>query len=176
MKRGFIRPNKTAHELLTILKNFEDHGVPIQNVVINSTFDEFLSGVNNGDIIIIDSYTEIFGGLNEMLTYLVEFFERGITVESYDELSICLESSNIDVFRAVLLLGAKVKASRTIQGIAKARASGVKLGRPFGTTKTNKKVQQVDHLHKTRGFSISKACQEVGCNPRTYYRHISDQK
>lgn len=174
MKRGFIQPNKTTQELFTILKNFEEHGVPIQNITINSTFDEFLNSVNNGDVIIVDSYTEIFGGLNEMLTRLVEFFERGITIESYDELSICLESNNIAVFKTILLLGAKVKASRTIQGIAKARESGVKLGRPFGTTKANSKVQQVDLLHKTQGLSISKACKEVGCNPRTYYRHTRE--
>lgn len=174
MKRGFIQPNKPAQVLFTILKNFEQHGVLIENVNINSTFAEFLKSVDNGDVVVVDSYTEIFVGLTEILTRLVEFYERDITIESCNERSICLTPDNIDIFKTILQVGAKVKTFKTIQGITKARESGVKLGRPFGISKVNKKVSEAYHLHKTSGLSISKACKEVGCNTRTYYRHIRD--
>lgn len=63
-----------------------------------------------------------------MLSRLVELFELDITIESYNGTSICLDSTHIDIFKNILLIGAKVKAFRTRNGVNKARENGVKLG------------------------------------------------
>lgn len=174
MKRGFIQPGKTAAELIRIFKHLEESDVIADNITINSSFDEFVKNVNDGDTVVIDSYIDIFGGLNDMLMRLIELSQRGVIIESFNEPLLKLTANNIDIFKALLSIGIKVKASSTVRGLNKARESGVKLGRPLGTTKADKKVKDANRLHREQGLSITKACKIVGCQPRTYYRHIKN--
>lgn len=173
MKRGYIQPGKSASELMRIIKQFEQLDVSIGNITLNLSFDEFVKTVDNGDDIVVDSYTEIFGGLTDMLSRLIELSERGVRVESCSESSLFFDTENINMIKVVLSISNKVKAFRTQKGLNRARLNGVKLGRPLGATKISMKVAQVSKLCQTKGMSISKACKEVGCNPRTYYRHTS---
>lgn len=176
MKRGYIQPGKSASELIRIIKQFEHHGVPINNVTINISFEEFIKTAGSGDIIIVDSYTEIFGSLTEIMSYMIELSEQHLKIESCTELSLPFHPDNIEVLKAILTVSNKVRAFKTKEGLDKARSNGVKLGRPFGSTRVTIKVAQVNKLCRTQGMSISKACQEVGCNPRTYYRHTTTNK
>lgn len=176
MKLGYIQPGKPASELIRIIKQFEHLGVPINNVTINVSFEEFIKTASSGDIIIVDSYTEIFGGLTEIMSYLIELSEQHLKIESCTESSLPFHPDNIEILKAILTISNKVRAFKTREGLNKARLNGVKLGRPFGTTKVTMKVAMVNKLCQTQGMSISKACQKVGCNTRTYYRHITANK
>ncbi|MEG2760900.1 MAG: hypothetical protein RR921_06150 [Mucinivorans sp.] len=69
--------------------------------------------------------------------------------------------------------GKRIRASRTRIGLLRAKAEGKTLGRPVGTTKMAGKVGAIAKLRKESKISISKACEIVDCNPRTYYRHAT---
>lgn len=171
MKRGFIEQSKTAIELMRICKQFEQNDVLIDNISINISFEEFMTSVGSGDVIVIDSYTEIFGGFTDMLSRLIYLAEHGISIEPCCDPALHLDSNYVNVLKTILVIGSKVKTSRTLSGINRARQNGVKLGRPFGSTKVHEKVALVNKLCKVQGLSISKACREANCNPRTYYRY-----
>lgn len=172
MKQGFIQPNKSAAELMRLFKQFEAFDVLVNDIAINLPFDEFLKRVDSGDVVVVDSYAEVFGSLSGMLSCLIELFERGIMVESCHERSLCLDAKSVEILKTILSVGNKVMAHKTQEGLHKARLNGVKLGRPVGTLKVSAKVAQVANLCRTQGLSVSKACKEVGCNPRTYYRYV----
>lgn len=171
MKHGYINQGLSTTELMLLIDVFKSHDVLIENMTINQTFDEFCSSRTAGDTIVVESYTNIFGSLTELLTRVKEFLSQGITIESISE-HIVFSEQLIAVTEVFQGLDVKLRSQTTRKGLVKARKNGVKLGRPIGTTTAGNKVKEVNRLIASTNISVAKACAIVGCLPRTYYRHL----
>lgn len=171
MKRGFIKQMSSAKELYKRMQLFANAGVAIENITIDTDFEQFSKTVIPGDTIVFDSYTSIFNSLTNFFNASIKLVERGVALESLSEPNIRVNAETIDMFRALSTLGASLRKKITMRGLSKALSEGKKLGRPVGSTKFHSQILQINELCDKMHLSVAEACRRVGCLPRTYYRH-----
>lgn len=176
MKKGFIATLNSVVEFRDIVKMFEQKGVDAENVVINTSFEEFSQSLSSGDIVVIRSYADVFASLSYFFTKYIELSHRGIAIESIQEPSIDISPANVKLVKLLSDVGTSIRTNSTQKGLMKAKSEGKKLGRPFGSTKLDGKIREVDKLRKDAKMSVAKACKIVGCEPRTYYRYYEKQR
>lgn len=176
MVRGFIKPNSSVIEVISLIEKLKQNGVSLENISINQTFTEFCSEVTNGDTLIIESFTDVFSSLTELFTTLIDFNERKISLTSLNEPDLVIKEEQTALIETLHKIGGKLRAARTKRGLTNAKAQGKKLGRPFGSTKVDSKVSAATKLTKTSNMSIEKACEIAGCTVKSYYRHVGKKK
>lgn len=171
MKKGFIAAFGSVVELKEIITLMEQYGVDNKNIVINQNFEEFTNSLQSGDVVVIPSYADVFMSLPYFLTKYIELSSHGIAIESVMEPSIDISAQNIALIKLLSELGTSIRISSTQRGLTKAKSEGKKLGRPYGSTKLDNEIKEVERLKKETNLSVLKACKIVGCEPRTYYRY-----
>lgn len=171
MKYGYIGKINSAKEFQEYILLFEQREVPLDNVVINLSFDEFTSSLGDGDTVVVCSYIGTFASLGTYLTTAIELLGKGITIESLLEPNVCINCSNSDIMRELNTLSRRLRSTSSIKSINKLKEAGKRVGRPCGSTsEQQKKVAQVEKLCRQFGITITAACKQVGCNMKTYYR------
>lgn len=171
MKYGYVSKIDSAKEFQHYIVLFEQRGVVLDNIMISSDFDGFLTSLAEGDTVIILSYIGVFASLSAYLTAVVELLERGITIESLQQPNIRINHSNGNLIRELNTLNRQLHSCSSLKGMTKSKTEGKKLGRPCGSSKKlQKKVEQVEKLRKESNISVTAACKLVECNVKTYYR------
>lgn len=171
MKYGYIGKINSAKEFQKYILLFEQQEVPLDNVVVNLSFDEFIAPLNDGDTAVVCSYVGLFPSLVSYLTTAIELMERGIIIESLLEPNVCLNSYNSDLIRELNMLNRQLRSTSSLKSIHKLMNEGKKVGRPRGSSlELKKKVAHIDKLRKESNISVVAACKQVGCNLKTYYR------
>ncbi|MEG1612346.1 MAG: hypothetical protein RR318_07000 [Alistipes sp.] len=146
-------------------------GIPADCISINKPFNEFLTTVHDKDYILVNSLN-FLNGITELMTTTKALAMRNIRLESLTEKWYNNSPEIITTLQGICDLITQIRTNRSQISLAKAKAAGKKLGRPVGTVKIANKVTAVNKLRQESGFSVVKACAAVGCNPRSYYRHI----
>lgn len=176
MKYGYIGQIGLAQEFNHHVTLFKQNGVTLDNMVINIAFDEFIESMKDGDTVVVYSYVGPFTSLHSYMTTATEMLERGVMIESIQEPDICINSSNCGLISQLNALNRKLRYSSSIKIINKLKQEGKRIGRPRGTSPDLlQKVAQVEILHSESDISIVKACKQVGCSLKTYYR-LKDKK
>lgn len=171
MKYGYIGTIHSAKEFQENIALFEQQGIPLDNVSINTSFDEFVASLTEGDTAVVYSYTGLFTSLDTYLTAVIELAERGVVIKSLKEPNISVTDSNRAFVGELYALGRQLRSASSLKNVNKLKNEGRRVGRPAGTTSdTLEKVAQIDKLCKQSGISVTKACKMVSCQPRTYYR------
>lgn len=152
MKRGFVIPNATTIELMELIEQLKSRGVPLEHITVHQPFEDFIREVQPGDSITVQSFTDISGSLNHLFTLIIDLHKRDITIESIQEPYLNTSDVSIEMMISLCDLCTQLRTIRTKRGMSK--------------------VQEVIRLRKKSSISIAKACEIVGCQPRTYYRHM----
>lgn len=172
MIKAYINQKRTASKFQSAIKTFQDYGVLEENISISTSLEDVAKTLGNGDSLVVMSYTEICTSLGDLYSKIISLAKMGVTLRSIEEPDIAISIDQINMVRSLSELDTNLRAIRTKQGLCKAKEKGVKLGRPKGSTKANKKVEEVLRLRKELSVTIAKACQIAGCQPRTYYRNL----
>lgn len=171
MKHGYISKVNSAKEFQEHLKMFEHRGVPLDNVVVNVNFDEYIASLKDGDTVVVCSYVGLFPSLGAFLTTVVKLMGNGIAIESLFEPNLVVDTSSYELIRQLSILSRTISSTSSIISINKSRNEGKKLGRPSGSGAIiRKKVAQAEKLCKESNITIAAACRMVDCNQKTYYR------
>lgn len=175
MKYGYVSRIDSAKEFQNYILLFEQRGVILDNIVINSDFDSFITSLVKGDTVVVFSYIGVFASLSAYLTTVIELLERGITIESLQQPNISINCSNEDLIRELNALNQQLRSSSSLKGMTKSRTEGKRLGRPRGSSlELRKKVVQVEKLCRESNLTVVAACKLTGCNMKTYYRLKKD--
>lgn len=172
MRRGFIKQVASAKELQQIIGGFANANVEADAILIAPSFEDIYRSLQKGDVIVVQNYASIstLGSINNFFDTINEIVAKGVEMESLEEPNVPINNKTVLIFQMVYELSYELRKTKTMQGLNKARAEGKILGRPMGTKKLMEKVKKVDKLREIDGMSVTKACQIVGCLPRTYYR------
>lgn len=172
MKYGYIGKINSAKEFQEYILLFEQREVPLDNVAINLSFDEFTASLGDGDTVVVCSYIGLFASLGTYLTTAIELLGKGITIESLLEPNVCINCSNSNLIRELNVLNRQLRSTSSLKSINKLKDEGKKVGRPRGScsSELQKKVAQVEKLRKESNISVVAACKLVECNMKTYYR------
>lgn len=173
---GYINSLTSAKEAQMLISMFDKVGVLPENIIINREFNTVLSELSTGDVVVVRSYADVFNSLPEFLNKTIAIAEKGIQIKSITERNIEVSDNHLSFIKELSNLGFLMRKSTTKKGLQKAVDNGKKLGRPLGTTKVNLKIQEVIRLRSQSNITVAKACDMVGCNPRSYYRYIETQK
>ncbi|MEG2120792.1 MAG: recombinase family protein [Rikenellaceae bacterium] len=173
MTKGYIGQVDTVAKLQDLVLQFNKSGVKSDDIIINNNFNAVVDIVNDGDIILVMSFAELFGSITELFANIIMLAERRVTLRSIEEPLIVVNSQQVEFIKTLNELNGKMRTIRTKCGLQKAKANGKTLGRPVGTTKVDGKVLNAIKLHKESSLSIEKACAIAGCKPRTYYRYLT---
>lgn len=174
MRKGILHSVHSVSELQLILKKMSDAGVDSDNIAINEELSYFVDTLQSGDCMVVYDLS-IFGSILELLNYAALSNEKGFKIESISDEWFNGYQSNMQLLTGLNDVGRRMVGIRTKRGLGKARASGKKLGRPFGSTTSNAKIKEVDRLRSTSKMTIKEACKIADCQPRTYYRHIKNR-
>lgn len=171
MKRGYITKINSAKEFQEHVLLFEEHGVTLENVVINLDFEEFIASLAEGDIVVIYSYVGLFASLGSYLTTAIELMERGVVIESLVEPGVAINNSNRQFVCELNDLNRRLRSMSSLKGVSKLKSEGKRVGRPRGTsTELQKKVAKVAKLREESNITVVAACKLTKCNMKTYYR------
>lgn len=103
-----------------------------------------IEGAEQGDLIIVSEISRIGRSVADVLDFLQVAAERGLKVVAVKNQITFDGGINSKIFATVLALAAEIEREfirlRTREGMANAKAKGVKLGRPTG----QRKVHQLD--------------------------------
>lgn len=171
MRYGYIGKINSAKEFQEHIRMFECSGVPLDNVAVNLSFDEFIAPLNDGDTVVVCSYIGLFPSLSAYLTKAIEMLERGVIIESLQEPNLTVNTSNNQLICELNALNHRLRSASSIKSFSKQKEDGKKVGRPRGSSlELKKKVAHIDNLRKESNISVVAACKQVGCNLKTYYR------
>ncbi|MEG0559606.1 MAG: recombinase family protein [Muribaculaceae bacterium] len=173
MIKGYIQVIDSVSEFKEIIEKMCEAGVDPDEIVVNKSFDDFLTTVETGDCIVVqnlDFLNDIYGLINA--TTLLS--GRGIDLKSLAQPWYSISNEMLHMLNGINEFNRHIRVLRTREGLVKAKANGKKLGRPIGTTKIADKIQAINKLRRDLKISIAEACEMVKCNPRSYYRHANN--
>lgn len=171
MRKGYLHSVNSVSELQLILGKMNKANVDLENIVINEELNSFVNSLQDGDCMVVYSL-DIFGSILELLNFVTDFENKGIKIESISDEWFNDYQSSMPVLRGLNDVGRRMVGIRTKKGLGRAKASGKKLGRPFGTTTSSAKIKEVDRIRSISNVTIKEACEMADCQPRTYYRHV----
>lgn len=172
MIKAYVNQKRIASKFQSAIKAFQDYGVMTENISINDSFEDMIKTLDRGDSVVVMSYTDICTSLADLYSKIISLAQMEVDIRSIEEPYIAISIDQVEMIKSLSELDTRLRVIRTKQGLSKAKENGVKLGRPQGSKKANKKVEEVLRLRKDLGITIAKACQIAGCQPRTYYRNL----
>ena len=148
---GYIRVSSDKQDLQKqehlLLKYAQQHNLRINtfiNIEISSRkgtkerrIDELLSRLNEGDILLVAELSRLGRNMFEVINIINQLSEQGVEVVFVRQPELSTAGSHRKLLLAIYSYFAEAErefiSMRTKQGLAAARASGKKLGRPMGS-------------------------------------------
>lgn len=116
---------------------------------------ELLPTLRTGDVLIVSELSRLGRNLQDVLATLALLADRGIEVHDCKGGLRLDDSMHSKVYRTIMGLVAEIErdliAARTREGMARARAAGIQLGRPkgsFGVSKLDQHEAEIKRLAK----------------------------
>ncbi|MEG1464834.1 MAG: recombinase family protein [Mucinivorans sp.] len=175
MKQGYIHSINSAAEFLKIVEAMNKVGVDSDNIIVNQSFGDFIETTTSGDCVVVYNL-DFFQSLSEFMEVTIKLAQRGIHIRSLADTWYNVSPEMATLLMGITTFGKRIRARHTLAGLSRAKAEGKTLGRPVGTTKVAGKIEAIAKLRNESHMSISKACEVVKCNPRTYYRHVTKEE
>jgi len=141
-----------------------------------------LESAQAGDLIIVAELSRIGRNTGDVLQFLAEAVKKGVRVVAVKNSMEFDGSIQSKILSTVMGLAAEIERDfislRTLEGLAAARARGVKLGRKTGSTgkkKLDYARAEIVKLHKA-GVSKCAISRLMGCNRITVARFLKSQE
>lgn len=136
--------------------------------------DSMLAVLERGDKVVVLSFDRLARSITQLLMLSEEFERRGIELVSLKE-QIDTSTPTGKLFFTISAAFAEFEREiineRTRQGLAVAKESGKKLGRP----KANKEdLQRAAQLYKTGGMTANEVAKATGVSRATLFRYLKD--
>ncbi|MEG1649579.1 MAG: recombinase family protein [Rikenellaceae bacterium] len=129
MEKGYIQSVASVSEFQSIVNIMNSAGIESDNIYINQSFEDFVKTLDKGDRVVVFSL-DFFTSISELISVTISLVDKNIEFESLSEPWYSISSDNILLLSGINELGARLRAKRTLVGLAKAKAAGKKLGRP----------------------------------------------
>ncbi|MFH6966614.1 recombinase family protein [Flavobacterium sp. FlaQc-28] len=182
MKIGYARVSTTEQDIssqIYLLKEagcekiYTDHATGINDN--RPGFQDMISILRKGDIIIIYKTDRLFRSLRNMVDLIEKFKDLGVTFKSLSEPEFDLTSPNgkfiLQIFGAVAEFERNLISERTKIGLEAARRRNKSLGRPKGIKPSTKiKYETALYFYNSKHIPIETACKNAGISKTTFYR------
>jgi DNA invertase Pin-like site-specific DNA recombinase len=141
-----------------------------------------IDGLDTGDTLIVAELSRIGRSVSDVLECCEYCISRGIVIYIAKG-GQCIDSSmSSKIWRTIMALAAEIERDfirmRTTEGIANAKAKGVKLGRPKGKAKTYKLDKQEEYILKLLAskVNVTNICKILNVTRATLYRWLKHKK
>ena len=142
------------------------------------SFKDMMRRIDDGeiDLVVIHSFSAIFTSAYATLVFLIKLQQNNVrlcVVTDPDIDSTHISSPVIPILKQVIKVESDLISKRTREGMAKAKARGVKLGRkPLTTAGKFKKVKQM----RDAGLAYEDIARAVELSVTTVYYHLNPEK
>lgn len=175
MNRVYLRVSTEAQDAATQMEGLKAYmaarSMPIDTTHQDSTSGTIswrqrslaavLEGCDEGDSIIVAEVSRIGRSVVDVLDFFRAALTRGVTVHVTKSQMIVDGSLQAKITTAVLALAAEIERefllARTAEGYARARAAGVRVGRPPGATSASKLNSQAEQIDALLAAGVAKA-------------------
>jgi DNA invertase Pin-like site-specific DNA recombinase len=138
--------------------------------------NQLLENVRSGDTVIVESISRLGRNTIDILTIIQELNQNGITFVSLKEnidSSTPTGNAMMGMLAVISQLERDLIAQRTQEGMASAKARGVKLGRP---TLDTDKIKTALKMYDSNDYSVREITQQVGISQGKLYTEINKRK
>lgn len=138
--------------------------------------NQLMDIVRSGDTVIVESISRLGRNTIDILTIIQELNQRGITFVSLKEnidSSTPTGNAMMGMLAVISQLERDLIAQRTQEGMASAKARGVRLGRP---TLDSDKVKTALKMYDSNEYSVREITQQVGISQGKLYKEINKRK
>lgn len=184
---GYARVSKTEQNLDRQIDCLTKYGVDRRNIYSEKVtgrkykreaLNKMISELQEGDIVVVSDLTRIARSSRDMFLILDRIIEKKASIKSIKDTWLDTSSENpynaflLTVMSALSQLERDLIAQRTREGLASARARGVKGGRP---NKRNDKADVVIML-RNNNYTIDDISKKCEISRSTIYRILNDDK
>lgn len=186
--RQSVNSQKIGVDQLAKQKGFKIHsyvnetGVSGKVAVNNRKLGKLLKKMKAGDILICSELSRLSRTMLSLMNVLQECLNKGIKIYTVKE-AYCL-GDNIEAkilafaFSLVAEIERELIRDRTIEGLARARANGVKLGRRPGSKMEVHKIDKFENRIRkyiANGISQLQICKRIKVSPKTLRNFIREK-
>jgi len=182
MRVGYVRCSTADQNEARQLKMMDEQKVFCEKAsgknMEREQFKAMMAFVRDGDTVIVESISRIARNTRDLLSLVAGFTEKGVEFVSLKE---SLDTSTpqgrfmLTVFGALAELERESILERQREGIEIAKAEGKYKGRkPVEVNET--KLKAVCVKWRAGEITATRAMQEVGLKPNTFYRRVKEMK
>ena len=174
--KGYIQSVSEAGVIRRKTDTLEKAGVRVEEILIADSLSQALKEISPGDELLLNSFAECdCGSIRELLQVLREALGRRITVRSLEEPVLDTNTPDmLTIMESVVQVDSVCRGKKTRTVLRQLRETGKKLGRPVGSTKNERRLQQCAWLYYHDKQSVQTLFREAGITSRTLYRYLRD--
>ena len=138
--------------------------------------NQLMDILRSGDTVVVESISRLGRNTIDILTIIQELNQSGITFVSLKEnidSSTPTGNAMMGMLAVISQLERDLIAQRTQEGMASAKARGVRLGRP---TLDSDKVKTALKMYDSNEYSVREITQQVGISQGKLYKEINKRK
>jgi DNA invertase Pin-like site-specific DNA recombinase len=181
---GYQRVSTREQNLGRQTEELLSYGIEPANIYTDKTsggkahragLDAMLAVLERGDKVVILSFDRLARSITQLLALSEDFERRGIELVSIKE---CVDTSTptgkffFTMTAAFAQFEREINNERTRQGLAVAKKSGKKLGRPV----VNKQdLKRAIELYKSGGMTANEIAKATGISRATLYRYLQEE-
>ena len=167
---------------LTISKYVVDEGVSGKVDINARKLGKLLKRMKPGDILICSELSRLSRTMLSLMKVLETCLNREIKIYTVKEHYCLGDNLEAKILAFAFSLVAEIERNlirdRTIEGLARAKANGVKLGRKPNTVLEKRKLDKFENRIKkylADGISQLKMCRRLKCSPKTLRKYLIDK-